>query len=525
MPQEGEVVMERPKACQPATGSVPYALIVGSLLAVGLLLRFYHLADRSLWYDEAVTANLARGTWAQMVWLTRGVSAPILHPVLLYLTERVGSNAWIVRLPSALAGFAAVLAMFFAPSRREGAWAGLFAGAILCLSASQIRYSQEVREYSLAVLFATFLIGCLFHWEEKQSARRFAALCGSVFLAPFVQYGLVLLAAAVILTMFLEAFLVRDLRARLSTISIVALCSLTGDVLSWLLTLRFQLRVNGVGSQGYLAANYFNSRSEGLLHFIGSRTWALVSFFVPGQFLVAVAAVAGLIVVTDQLRRRVVSTPLLLLISSFAIVIAASVKHLYPYGGIRQCLFLAPVLIFFAGWVCAEALNYFPLRHSAFIALGVLGLICISGWRGITRQWPYGEFEDNQALLRGIARFSAPRDQVWVQHDAVDAFEFYLPGGDRRFTYGKYHADLNAYVPDLLGAVRPSTDRVWLAFSHLEQPRDRAEEQMILKTLGANWRVQEELSAPNVELYEAMRIQSQSPSNPPGDPVSGHVRR
>lgn len=525
MPQDGEVVMRKAETAQPEPGRVLYLLIVAGLLAVGLFLRFYHLADRSLWYDEAVTANLSRGTWAQMLQLTRGVSAPILHPLLLYATERVGSNAWIVRLPSVLAGIAAVLAMFFAPSRREGGWTGLFAGAILCLSASQIRYSQEVREYSLAVLFATLLIGSLLHWEEKQSTRRFAALCGVVFLAPFVQYGLVLLSAAVVLTMLVEASLLRDLRPRFTAITMVAVSSLTGDLLSYLLTVRYQLRVNGVGSQGYLAANYFNARSEGLLHFIGSKTWGLVSFFVPGQLLVAVVLVAGLLIVADQLRRGQVSTPLLLLISSFAVVIAASVTHVYPYGGIRQCLFLAPIVILYAGWICARALTWFPKNQTAFATLGVLALIGISGWRGIARQWPYGEFEDNQALLRGVERFSAPKDQVWVQHDAVDAFEFYLPKGDPRFTYGKYHADSNAYIPDLLGSVRPTTDRVWLAFSHLEQPRDRAEEQLILNKLAANWKVQEELSAPNVELYEAMRIQSQFSSANAGPPTLGRMRR
>ena len=43
--------------------SRPFFLVTGLvLLLIGTALRVYHLGNRSLWYDEAATANASRGT-------------------------------------------------------------------------------------------------------------------------------------------------------------------------------------------------------------------------------------------------------------------------------------------------------------------------------------------------------------------------------------------------------------------------------------------------------------------------------
>jgi hypothetical protein len=50
------------------------------LLAIGTALRIYHLGDRSLWFDEAVTANTSRGTLSQILEETRSrLTSPIIY--------------------------------------------------------------------------------------------------------------------------------------------------------------------------------------------------------------------------------------------------------------------------------------------------------------------------------------------------------------------------------------------------------------------------------------------------------------
>jgi hypothetical protein len=98
-----------------------------------------------------------------------------------------------------------------------------------------------------------------------------------------------------------------------------------------------------------------------------------------------------------------------------------------------------------------------------------------------------------------------PHDQVWVNHDAVPAVRFYRPTDDSRFWYGKYHDDAAEYIPELQRFVDPQTKRVWLIFSHLQQARDREEEQLIVNSLRSGWDVHTVAAPTNTELDVASR--------------------
>src|SRR6202034_67918 len=71
---------ERLRLSSPKTHFLVVALL---LLTISTALRVYHLGDRSFGYDEAVVANASRGTFTQMLDVTRTFSAPIVHPYIL----------------------------------------------------------------------------------------------------------------------------------------------------------------------------------------------------------------------------------------------------------------------------------------------------------------------------------------------------------------------------------------------------------------------------------------------------------
>ena len=155
------------------------------LLILATALRLYHLSDRSLWFDEAVTANISRGTVTQVLEGTRLVSAPVVHPYILYVVQKVGKGAVAVRLPSVLASLLAVLMMLAMVRAKVSYNAALFSAAILAVSASQIRYAQEVREYSLTILWAASMIYCLLRWEAgRPKPPSCVVICGVLFRAP-----------------------------------------------------------------------------------------------------------------------------------------------------------------------------------------------------------------------------------------------------------------------------------------------------------------------------------------------------
>jgi hypothetical protein len=88
---------------------------------------------------------------------------------------------------------------------------------------------------------------------------------------------------------------------------------------------------------------------------------------------------------------------------------------------------------------------------------------------------------------------------------ALPAVQFYRRTKDTRFCYGKFHANPQQYIPDLRAFVAPRTQRIWLIFSHLQQPSDRAEEQLIVHSLRPGWDVHCVVAPRNAELYMANR--------------------
>ena len=480
-----------------------FPIVALLVLTIGTALRVYHVGDRSLWFDEALTANTSRGTFTRMLEETRSRgSAPVIHPYILYLVEKVGQGPVAARAPSVLASLLAVFIMLAMVQVKISHDAALFSAAILAVSASQIRYAQEVREYSLAVLFATILIFCLLRYEAGGSRNGHPVLLyATLFFAPLIQYGLVLFALGILSTIGLRLLLTRDTCFRLSHLVIASASLAAGGLSSFFLTLRYQFHL-GQG-QWYLAANYFDPKTTSLLRFLGANTKGLLSFFIPGQVIALCFVFAGIAFCIARTLAGKYETIALLIFTSLSIVICASLLRIYPYGGIRQCLFLAPVTTLFAGVVFADLLPRLrgSLRPAA--AVGLMILIFLSGYRGILRLWPYGEYEDTKSILKELAVSSAPNDQVWVNHDAVEAVDFYLQGKDHRFIYGKFHKDPQEYIPELLGSIDRHSDRLWLVFSHLQQPSDRYEEQLIVNSLRSDWDVRRVITPTNTALYVA----------------------
>jgi len=476
------------------------------LLAIGMGLRVYHLGDRSLWFDEALTANTSRGTLTQMLQETRArCSAPVVHPYILYLVQKVSRGPVAVRAPSVLASLLAILVMLALVRAKVSYSAALFSAAILTFSASQVRYAQEVREYSLAVLWGAILIYCLLRWDVAGSRNRHPILLYTLlFFAPLIQYGLVLFALGILSTILLRRALTRDTCFRFLHVVIASTFLAAGALLSFVLTLRYQFHP-GRG-QWYMATNYFDPKSTTLLHFVSTNTVELLSFLVPAHMVRLCFVVGAVIFCSARVLARKYDSITLLGFTSVSITICASIARVYPYGGIRQCLFLASPLALFAGVVFADLLQRLrrTLRPVATVAL--LALICFSGYRGIRSQRPYREYEDTQSILKELARSSTPNDQVWVNHDAVEAVDFYLQGKNHRFVYGKFHGDApEEYVPELLTSIDRHTDRIWLVFSHLQQPSDHAEEQLIVNSLRSGWDIHSVLAPTNAELYVAHR--------------------
>lgn len=478
------------------------SFIFGSILIVILAasLRLYHLGQRSLWLDEAIAANISRGTLHQTLTLTRGLhSAPIVDPLILYGVEKVNDGPVGVRTPAAIASILAVVLMLcFVKIPSVDSQTAVLSGLMMAVSAAQIRYAQEVREYSLSVLYAAVLLFVFLSYRSKKEEDRSPILlCVALFFAPLVQYGLVLFSCGVLSALLILAFSDNNSWRSFRHIMGASSCLALGGLLSFFLTLRYQW-----GDNVWYLKDYFWQPGSGIFGFIKYNTHHLITFLLPGAIAGSISVLAILVSLMDWIRVRKFPAVIILACTACAIVLACALLRVYPYGGIRQCLFLAPVLCLAAATGVVTAANKFKGRANSLVFAAVLCLVIISGVLQIRLLKPYAEVEDIQQVLTSLRSRIQPGDAVYIYPNAVFSVDFYVKKRDLRFIYGNYHQDApEEYVPEMLGAINPNVNRLWLVFSHPY----RAEDQRILHDLSKGWKVEPVLFVTGSALYLAYR--------------------
>lgn len=141
-----------------------------AVVIIALLLRLYRIDGQSLWVDELLTLNVSIPEPGLHIWdyLKYNIHGP-LHALVIYFFQLVSRHDGWLRLPSALAGAASVLYLY----RWIDVWLGRgparLATVFLSVHPLHIYYSQELRNYSFLVFFATF---SSYHFHRLLAAER-----------------------------------------------------------------------------------------------------------------------------------------------------------------------------------------------------------------------------------------------------------------------------------------------------------------------------------------------------------------
>jgi len=149
---------------------VPRALI--ALTALAAALRLPTLGSQSLWLDEALTGNLARGSLGDLL---HRVAEQEANPPLFYLfewlwTRVAGTSEVALRLPSALFGSALVPVAFGVGRRLGGQHAAVALAALVAVHPLLVYYSQEARGYAAVALACALGFGCFLDALEGRRA-------------------------------------------------------------------------------------------------------------------------------------------------------------------------------------------------------------------------------------------------------------------------------------------------------------------------------------------------------------------
>jgi mannosyltransferase len=132
----------------------PRWVVPAGLTALSLVLGLVTLGRQSLWDDEAFSAAAARLSWGEL-WALSSTRDPHMlayHGFLKLWAALGGTSEWWLRLPSVLAGAAAVAVLWAAVVRLAGRRVAGIAAGLLAVSTSLVQYQQEARPYAFAVL-------------------------------------------------------------------------------------------------------------------------------------------------------------------------------------------------------------------------------------------------------------------------------------------------------------------------------------------------------------------------------------
>ena len=169
-------------------------LILLAICTVTGVLGLLRVGSKALWHDEAFSEAMARldlpSLWSATV--PREAFSG-LYFVLLHLWLRLGDSETWLRLPSAICGILAAWVLFVLTRRLFSQRTATIAGVLLACNAFFVRYEQEARSYTLAllaVLLATYALvravdqPSYAHWITYTAAGAFAIYAH--FFAAFV---------------------------------------------------------------------------------------------------------------------------------------------------------------------------------------------------------------------------------------------------------------------------------------------------------------------------------------------------
>jgi mannosyltransferase len=141
-------------ALERARGGAPLA-ILGLAVAAGIGFGLYDLGARSIWLDEATSIYVANVSWPRFVELVLDNKANMpLYFAFLHVWMGWADGEAAIRLLSVIFGVAALPLTYVVVRRFETPLFAASAALVLSLNAFLVRFEQEARSYSLALLFA-----------------------------------------------------------------------------------------------------------------------------------------------------------------------------------------------------------------------------------------------------------------------------------------------------------------------------------------------------------------------------------
>lgn len=452
-------------------------------LGLGVVIRLRQfIVNRSLWLDEAALGLniINRGAAELLRPLDNLQGAPIGYLLLVRLgIVTAGTNEWVLRAPSLVAGVAALLLFAWLAGRLLRPWPAALATTILALAPLIIYYSTELKQYSFDLLASVLALALFLLLRRPISAGRAlaGALAGTALI--WLSHPALFMLASVGLVAFAEAARRGDRRSAgwLAAVGLMWGASVGVLTMLSLSSLTSEAALLDFWNTGFMPAPL------PLLPFLGwvwvkinDLTWFTLQLSVIG-LLAAAAAV-------PVLRRRDRGL-LAVLLLPIGLTFLASALRLYPFAD-RLLLFTTPLVALLVGEGTAVLYGRLrPLGRLPAWAL-VVALLAPAVLQAASLLTTPQYKEELRPVMGHVAGSWREGDRILLYYSSETAFEYY----QARFGFADEDVTVLARSRDdwmpyfrAMDEVIAEGGRVWLLFSHVYTESGANEEALLINYL------------------------------------------
>jgi len=431
---------------------------------IGMLLRLYNLGKKSLWLDEAVIFWISQGEIGKILSQNASLnSAPPLYVLLIHIVSGFSQSEAVLRSLSWLSGTLAIPSIYILCRQLMSKQAALICAFIFAIAPIQVHYSQELREYSLAILLAIWIIYFYLRFERRSELRWLIGFTVISSFGIFTQYGLSLLILAINIIFFLNWLTTnRSFPIVMKWAMAQAfLLLIVGAV--YLLALKDQLVEGGFGLF-YLSSGYWNNGTGwlgGLPSFLTNNTIQILKYLFPVWLLIwALLIFLGILSAFKTKSGKILIG---VFAASLVVVFLSSVMNYYPYLASRQILYLSPLFYIVLAFGFEKISQFRP----SWVWLGLLMVIFgYIGFHGTFKYLTEPGTEELRPIVNTLMERIEPNDQIYIYYSAEPAFQYYYRQPQNLIIQGiKSREDPLGYS----GQLKPyleQPNRIWLVFSH-----------------------------------------------------------
>ena len=395
--------------------------------------RLWHLTATCLWFDEAFSVHAARHGWAEMF---KFVAADIIHPPLFYAVLKIwigigGESLVWLRLLSVLLAVATIAPFYLLcrelnlkPKERNLAF------MLIAVSGFLIKYTQEVRMYSLLLFFSVTSIWLFVRFARNSRLGALTALTVCNLLLVYTHYygWLLLLAQACLALIWYRKKLSRFL---LSTAVLIF------AYIPWIYAVAtFREPARGLAQNiGWIKrpnardlAEYFVLLNKPFL--FSQSTLDRTDSFLIGWLALLLVGVALAILFFRRWRDRAFTEPerVMLALTFVPLILAAGLSWLLPYSiwGTRHLIISAVPFFILAGIAVA---NLRPYWTKLTVLIGLASIIVLAGVVYLLKPVPQLSWCEWNNLAKQIPPPTpgAPTPVVYTFEDLVAYHVWFAP--------------------------------------------------------------------------------------------------